>query len=375
MTAHDEAATMNCDASTGCECTVAVQAEKPTCCGPPDTAGPADLEGIGVATSLVTGGDRLVHLLARLGVKRNAWRVSPGLYALGDAGPDAPVFVSANYRLSFDALRRALEGMDAYILVLDTMGVNVWCSAGKGSFGTDELISRIGKTRLAEVVSHRTLIVPQLCATGVAAHEVRKRSGFRVKFGPVRAEDIKEFMAGGGKATPEMRRVRFDLRDRAVLIPVEAKNALPMVAGASALAYVAGDTTGAAGIAAASAAGLAAFPLLLPWLPGEDFSVKGFFLGGLVGLGTAALSFAGDGETARPLRVLKAASYALALPPVTAFLGLNFTGCTTYTSPSGVRREINRYIPVMAGMAAAGLLANVAARVVRAVKGGANGQE
>jgi len=322
----------------------------------------------------VTSADRLVHLLARLGVKRSEWRVRPGLYSLGDAGPDSPVFVSASYQLSFDALREALDGMDAYILVLDTMGINVWCAAGKGNFGTNELVSRIEKTGLAEVVAHRTLIAPQLCATGVAAHEVRKRSGFRVKFGPVRAEDIKEYMANG-KATPEMRRVRFSLRDRAVLIPVEGKNALPMVAGASALAYIAGDPTGALGIASASIAGLAGLPLLLPWLPSEDFSVKGFFLGGLVGLGAAASSFVRDDATALPLRVLKAASYALALPPLTAFIGLNFTGCTTYTSPSGVRREMNRYIPLMAGMAGAGLLANVASRIVRAGKGGANGQE
>ncbi|MEW6554003.1 MAG: mercury methylation corrinoid protein HgcA [Actinomycetota bacterium] len=334
------------------------------------------MEGTGIATSRIGAADRLVHLLARLGVKRNEWRVRPGLYALGDAGPDSPVFVSANYRLSFDALRQALEGMDAYILVLDTKGVNVWCSAGKGSFGTGELVARIEKTGLAGVVSHRTLIAPQLCATGVAAHEVRRRSGFRVKFGPVRAEDIKDYMANmanGGKATPEMRRVRFGLRDRAVLVPVEAVNAFPVAAGASSLAVVAGDAVGAAGIASASAAGLVAFPLLLPWLPGEDFSLKGFALGGLVGLGAAAASLARDGAMPLPLRAIKAASYALALPPVTAFIGLNFTGCTTYTSPSGVRREMNRYIPVMAGMAGAGLLANVAARVAHAFRGEKDG--
>ncbi len=332
------------------------------------------MEGIGVATSLVTNADRLVHLLARLGVKRNEWRVRPGLYALGTAGPDSPVFVSANYQLSFDALRQALEGMSAYILVLDTRGINVWCAAGKGSFGTDELVARIEKTGLAEVVAHRTLIAPQLCATGVAAHEVRRRSGFRVKFGPVRAEDIGEFMASG-KAMPQMRRVRFDLRDRVVLIPVEAKNSIPIVAGASALAYIAGDTTGALGIASAAVAGLAGFPMLLPWLPGEDFSAKGFFLGGLVGLGAAVSSFAKDSATTLPLRALKAASYALALPAVTAFIGLNFTGCTTYTSPSGVRREMNRYVPIMAGMAGAGLIANFAQRAVHAWKGGGDGQE
>ena len=321
----------------------------------------------------MTAADHLVHLLARFGARRGEWRVRPGLYRLGEAGPDSPVFVSANYQLSFDALRGALEGMNAYILVLDTKGINVWCAAGKGTFGTGELVSRIEKTGLAQVVEHRTLIAPQLCATGVAAHEVRRLSGFRVRFGPVRAEDIKEFMAKG-KATPEMRRVRFDLKDRAVLIPVEAKTALPIVSGLSALVYFAGDPIGSLGIASASLAGLAGFPLLLPWLPGEDFSVKGFFLGGLVGLGAAVSSLSGDDGTALPLRALKAASYALALPPITAFLALNFTGSTTFTSPSGVRREINRYIPIVAGMAGAGLLANIAQRVWRAGKGREDGR-
>ncbi len=322
----------------------------------------------------MTAADRLVHLLARLGVRRNEWRVRPGLYRLGEAGPDSPVFASANYRLSFDALRGALEGMDAFILVLDTRGINVWCAAGKGTFGTDELVARIEKTGLAEVVTHRTVIAPQLCATGVAAHEVRRRSGFRVKFGPVRAEDIPRFMAGG-RAAQEMRRVSFDLKDRAVLIPVEAKTALPFVAGASAAAYAAGEPVGAAGIAAASLAGFVAFPLLLPWLPGEDFSAKGLLLGSIAGLGAAAAGLARDDGTSLPSRAVKAASYALALPPITAFLGLNFTGCTTFTSPSGVRREINRYVRPMAGMAGAGLLLNLAQRVVLGLKGGRDGQE
>lgn len=286
--------------------------EPAPCCGPPETAGPPDLESIGVTTSSLTTTDRLVHLLARLGVRRNEWRVRPGLYSLGEAGPDSPVF--------------------------------------------------------ARIVEHRTVIAPQLSATGVAAHEVRERSGFRVLFGPVRAQDIPEFIETG-KATEEMRRVRFDLKDRVVLISVEVKGAFPLVAGAAALSYLAGDLIGAAGIASASAAGLAGVPTLLPWLPGEEFSVKGFFLGGLVGLGSAAISLARDDGKGLPLRLLKAASYALALPPITAFLGLMFTGSSTYTSPSGVRREMNTYLPVMVVMSAAGLIMNIAHRLVRAMKG------
>ena len=89
-------------------------------------------------------------------------RVEPGLYSLGNPMPESPVFVTANYTFSFDALRSSLKGIDGYILVLDTQGVNVWCAAGKGTFGTDELVFRITATRLHEVVKHRVVILPQL---------------------------------------------------------------------------------------------------------------------------------------------------------------------------------------------------------------------
>ena len=108
--------------------------------------------------------------------------------------PDAPVRVSANYTLSFDALHTSLKGIDAHILVPDTDGVNVWCAAGKGTFGTDEIVRRVEKTGLDEVVAHRILILPQLGAPGVSAHQVTKRTVFRVEFGPVRASDLPEYL-------------------------------------------------------------------------------------------------------------------------------------------------------------------------------------
>ena len=63
--------------------------------------------------------------------------VDPGLYALRNPGEQAPVLVTANYKMSFDRLRQALPGRDAWILVLDTNGINVWCAAGKGTFATE----------------------------------------------------------------------------------------------------------------------------------------------------------------------------------------------------------------------------------------------
>ena len=157
----------------------------------------------------------------RWNIGRMNYRVSPGLYAAGNPGPASPVLVSANYKLTFDKLRRELAGLNVWLLLLDTKGINVWCAAGKGTFGTQELVHRIAQTGLSEVVTHRKLILPQLGAPGVAAHEVLKTSGFRVVYGPVRAADIPAFLEAGLKATPAMREVRFKVQDRLVVAPVE----------------------------------------------------------------------------------------------------------------------------------------------------------
>lgn len=102
----------------------------------------------------------------RWGINRMNYKVEPGLYSVGKPDQNSPVLVSANYKLSFDMLRKELKGIDAWILVLDTKGVNVWCAAGKGTFGTQELLNRIAIVQLAKVVSHKSLILPQLGAPG-----------------------------------------------------------------------------------------------------------------------------------------------------------------------------------------------------------------
>lgn len=317
-------------------------------------------------TSVLTWSDWWDHFLARWGVNRSGHRVVPGLYALGHPSPDSPVFATANYTLSFDALRSSLEGIDGYILVLDTKGINVWCAAGKGTFGTDELVRRIEATGLSKVVAHRTLILPQLGAPGVSAHEVRQRSGFTVEYGPVRAEDLPQYLETR-QATPEMRRVRFGLRDRAVLIPVELVHVFWPMALAAVLLWVLATPLAALGAVASLVAGVVLFPLLLPWLPTRQFSSKGFILGGVMAATFAILAFVQETDVALWRRLGWALAYLLAMPPVTAFLALNFTGSTTFTSKTGVRREMHTYIPAMAwtfGLGTALTLASVIAQMI-----------
>ena len=309
-------------------------------------AGPAPAR----ITSAWSRRDRLGALRCRLGNFRNRYRVGPGLYALGSPGPDAPVCVTANYKLSFDLLRRALAGIDAWILVLDTKGINVWCAAGKGTFGTDELVARIGSSRLAAHVGHKQIILPQLGAPGVDAHAVQQQTGFRVFFGPVRAEDLPAYLAAAREATPAMRRVRFTLADRAVLVPMEMRGAIRAWLGFALFTLIYAGVTSrgilfeAAGTggwpllilgAGAVLAGTVLTPLALPAIPGRAFTFKGW----LVGAAVNAVLLHGAGLAARLDPWLIGASYAF-FPAAAGFAAQQFTGASTLTSLSGVRKEI-----------------------------------
>jgi hypothetical protein len=313
--------------------------------------------------STITFANRLDHFIARWGWKRESHRVDPGLYRLGNPTPDTPVFASANYTLSFDALRSALAGTDAWILVLDTQGINVWCAAGKGTFGTAELVQRIGCTGLPGIVRHRKIIVPQLGAPGISWTEVVRRSKFLVEYGPVRATDLPEYLRTH-KATPAMRRVAFPLKDRVVLAPVEfVHTALPMVVAAVLLWFLAGPVAALAAVSSVLA-GTVLFPALLPYIPTQDLSTKGLILGLIIAT-PFAVSFGTNPALPIWANVAGAAAALLIMPAVVAYFALNFTGCTTFTSRTGVKKEIFRYVPAMALMAGTGVVLGVALGISR----------
>jgi len=319
-------------------------------------------------SSALKGEDRWGSYKVRWGVKRMHYTVEPGLYALGHPDHSAPVLVTANYKMTFDRLREVLPNRNVWILVLDTKGVNVWCAAGKGTFGTEELVARIRSSGLERIVNHRDLILPQLGAPGVAAHLVKKLSGFRVIYGPIRAVDLPAFLDGGLQATPEMRRKNFPLRERAVLVPIELVATFKVAAFVLPALFILGGLKGAEGFwANALNHGLFAVmafllaillggvftPLLLPFLPGRAFALKGFFLS-VPGV-TFYLYFWDIGSAARVGQLEKLA-WVLLIPAISAYLAMNFTGASTYTSLSGVKKEMRWAVPVEIGAAVFGLV-------------------
>lgn len=312
-------------------------------------------------SSSLTRSDHMGSFKARWGIGRMHYKVEPGVYALGTPDPTSPVLVTANYKMSFDRLREALPGRHVWILVLDTRGINVWCAAGKGTFGTMELVSRIELNSLPQIVSHRELILPQLAGPGVAAHEVKKLSGFKVVYGPIRAADLPAFLDNGLKATPEMRYKAFSIQERISLIPIELVAAMKAGFVIIALLFLitfigrAGEDwanilnhglfSGLA-ILTGILAGAVLTPVLLPWLPGRAFSIKGSVVGLIAALILIALRFNASSAGGNGFEMI---AWLLLVPALSAFLAMNFTGASTYTSLSGVKKEMRWAVPFQIG--------------------------
>lgn len=308
--------------------------------------------------------DKIGDVGVRWDIGRGDYKVGPGLYAIGTPGAESPVLVTANYKLTFDRLRKALGGIDAWITVLDTKGVNVWCAAGKGTFGTAELLDKISRLRLSDIVTRRILVLPQLGASGVSAPEIARVSRFRVAWGPVRAADISAFLAAGMKKTDEMRRIEFRLPDRMAVAPVELAHAWPFLLGAIAVSFLgalpidSGFGRRSLWIAAASVgsvlAGSLAFPALLPFLPSKAFSIKGACLGAFWGLACALLGGLGLGL---------GAAFVLSSAAVCSYIGLNFTGSSTFTCQPGASAEVEKSILPMIVALGSGLALGASARI------------
>jgi hypothetical protein len=308
--------------------------------------------------------DQFETLKVRWSVGRMNYRVEPGIYAVGSPDPDSNVFVTANYKLSFDHVRRALDGMNAWILVLNTKGINVWCAAGKKTFSTNELVHRIGAHQLDQVVSHKKIILPQLGATGVSAHEVKKQTGFSVIYGPVKASDIPEFVRLGMKATDEMRTVRFPLKERLKVIPVDifyGKYYMVLVpalffilsglsrSGYSADLAIHAGSQAVINLFAGYLAGCAITPALLPWIPFRRFSLKGLMLGIVISLLLWATGMLGK-------NLLEIISWFLMIPGLASFMAMNFTGSSTFTSLSGVQKEMKVMLPLQVVLTGLGII-------------------
>ncbi len=260
-------------------------------------------------------------------------------------------------------MRKELTHLSLWILVVDTRGINVWCAAGKKTFSAEEVAYQVQSAKLDQLVAHRELILPQLAASGVAARDIKKLCGFRGRFGPIAAAMLPTFLKNG-KADEIMRTVTFSLKERAVLIPLEICMLWKRLLAASVAVFVlsgispqifsleAARSRGLLLLLAtlgAITAGAVVTPLLLPWIPFRQFWLKGTVTGGI----TAMLFLVGIQPAVNGLEKL---AIFLWITACAAYLAMNFTGSTPFTSLSGVEKEMRRGLPTQICAAALALL-------------------
>jgi NAD-dependent dihydropyrimidine dehydrogenase PreA subunit len=142
------------------------------------------------------------------------WPCRTGLVEIGQPDRDSPVLLTCNYRLTVARVLWALRGTNAYLLVANSRGVNVWCAATGGLLTNHDVVSVLKTSGIEERVDHRRVILPQLAATGIEAGVVTKKAGWRVLWGPVYARDLPRFLEGGLAKSEDMREVAFPWTQR-----------------------------------------------------------------------------------------------------------------------------------------------------------------
>ena len=224
----------------------------------------------------------------------------------------------------------------------------------EGTFSADEISLQVKRANLDKIVSHRQLILPQFAAAGVASHELKSKCGFKGIYGPIRAQDLPEYLTCNNQADERMRSVSFRFGERVVLTPVELLLTWKIILVITVIAFVISGigpgvysleplwTRGTIAIGAtltALMAGVIVTPILLPWVPGRQFWFKGALVGSLIGF-AYLFQFMSDAHIIEQIGIL------LWITAASSYLAMNFTGATPYTSLSGVESEMRKGLPL-----------------------------
>ena len=227
-----------------------------------------------------------------------------GLVKIGSPDRNSPVFLTCNFHLTVERVKRALRGINCYLLIANSKGINVWCASTGGHLSNHSVISAIKTSVIEALVDHRQLILPQLAAAGVEAKVIHQKTGWRCLWGPVYAKDIPAFLEQGLTKTPEMRQVRFPFSQRMEMAVMWAFPFSLIVALLSLLLWREALLPLTILIWALPVAIFAGFPLYEKWLnprksrPGFsrytiifDFGRLPLLLGGIFFLGLLAYGF------------------------------------------------------------------------------------
>jgi NAD-dependent dihydropyrimidine dehydrogenase PreA subunit len=249
-------------------------------------------------------------------------RAPTGLVRIGNPDRASPVLLTGNFTLTVRRLRDALEGVDAWLLVANSNGINVWCAAGGGHLTHHGVISVLRTSGIADLVDHRDLVLPQLAATGVERRAIEGATGWRTHWGPARLEDLPAVLARGGSVHGNERRMRFPPWERLEMASIWF---LPMVVILGVAAWLLAGWQAAVAVVLLVVGTVGALFVALPRLPVTEsrrwLTYGSFALAGAaIGWGVLAVA-----DQSSPLRMATVGGAAAAAMLV---LSIDLTGTT-----------------------------------------------
>ncbi len=144
--------------------------------------------------------------------------IEPGIYRSGNPTNESPIIVTANYIYTYIRVMNDLKGIDAWVLCVDSRGINVWCAARGGDFGNEQLIEAVQATNIQKFSNKKTLILPQLSAGGVSAPLLHKQSSsfpYKIKYGPVWSKHLPQYLKEHPARKPDkMKLAKFTFSHR-----------------------------------------------------------------------------------------------------------------------------------------------------------------
>ncbi len=295
---------------------------------------------------------------------KQTYAIEPGLYYTGEQyDRQTPLLVTANYFLSVFLVVRRIRNLNARLLVIDTDGINVWCSAGKERFSNEEITKQLDRYDRSLLTEDKrvSLILPKLSLAGVRLRELRKARIGPV-IGPVYARDLPQYLSQPPFQDCDQDRVVFGLQSRLFTWLPGLVQVLGYSFGIVFVFWIVEQIWKLPvplGIIAITAILASAYPILFPWIPGRRFAVKGLWLAAFTSLIIFVLSATGKLDFADlPMALLFTFGTAV-------FYGLTYTGNSAVSNYSRVRKEIARFLPLYAFLYAGSLAAFIVTEVYR----------
>lgn len=125
-------------------------------------------------------------------------QVEPKLYPIGEPKPDAPVFVTTNFSLTYFIVSGEIEncGLSAWLLVPECEGMSVLTAWAAGKFSGAVIGKFAREIGLNDLVTSRQIIIPGYVSQ-ISGELEESMPGWKVRVGPQEVADLESFIRTG----------------------------------------------------------------------------------------------------------------------------------------------------------------------------------